>query len=95
MACKVSFIKERSFFVEKSVRDIVKSFFRNGHMLKELHKTYIVLISIVENPERVSHYRLSVFAMCLIESYRKTMTNRLKMVLNKDNPSLYSTFDKE
>ena len=62
---------------------MVRDFFHNGHLLKEINKTFITLIPKLESPEASHHYR----PICLfIVSYKiiaKILANRVKPLLNK------------
>ena len=50
----------------KSVCKIVKAFFfYNGHMLKEINKTFIMLISKLENLKSINHFKpISLCNIC-------------------------------
>lgn len=43
--------------IGKSVCKIVRSFFKSRYMLKELSKTYIILVSKIANPDSINQVK--------------------------------------
>lgn len=64
--------------VGPSLYRVVRSFYKNGYLLKEINKTIIILIPKCRNPIGIHQFRpisLYNFAYKVIS---KTMVNRLK-----------------
>ena len=69
--------------VGKSVCKMVKAFFYNGHMLKEINKTFITLIPKSDDPESTNHFRpISLCNICY-KIIAKILANRVKHLLHK------------
>ena len=71
---------------------MVKAFFYNGHMLKEINKTFITLIPKSDNPESTNHF--IPISLCNV-SYKiiaKILANRIKQLLNKIISPLQGAF---
>ena len=66
---------------------MVKAFFYDGHMLKEINHTLIILIPNSDNPKSSNHYSLSAYAYKII-AYPKSksgyMTIKLDMKITYD-----------
>lgn len=62
---------------------MVRSFRKNAHLLKELNKTYLILIPKKANQDSISHY--IPINLCYISAkiISKLLTNRLSVVLPK------------
>lgn len=54
---QVIFYKKSWNSVGKSVCNMVRSFLNSGHLLKELNRTYIILVPKTANPKTVNHFR--------------------------------------
>ena len=67
----------------KSVCKMVKTFFYNGQMLKEINKTFITLIPKSDDPESTNHFRpISLCNICH-KIIAKILANRVKHLLHK------------
>ena len=67
--------------VGDTVVDVVLEFLNNGHMLPDINHTYIVLISKVKNPEKMSDFRPISLCNVIYKIISKVLANRLKQVL--------------
>jgi len=67
--------------VGDTVVDVVLEFLNNGHMLLDINHTYIVLISKVKNPEKMSDFRPISLCNVVYKIISKVLANRLKQVL--------------
>ncbi|OMO89581.1 reverse transcriptase [Corchorus capsularis] len=72
------FFQEYWSDVGPSIVDAVKSFFHSGRILKELNKTFIVLIPKIKAPEEVSQFRPISLCNFVYKIISKLMVNRLK-----------------
>ena len=71
---------------------MVSAFFHNGHLLKEINRTFITLIPKLEGLEASHHYR--PISLCNV-SYKiisKILVNRVKPLLNKIISPLQGAF---
>ena len=67
---------------------MVKAFFYNGHMLKEINKTFIALIPKSKNLETSNHFKtISLCNVCY-----KILANRVKHLINKVVSPLQKAF---
>ena len=62
---------------------MLRDFFHNGHLLKEINKTFITLIPKLESPKASHHYRLISLCNVSYKIIAKIMANRVKTLLNK------------
>ena len=58
---------------------MVKVFFYNGHMLKKINRSFITLISKLDNLESSNHYRF--ISLCIV--WYKILANRVEPLPNK------------
>ena len=62
---------------------MVKAFFFNGHLLKEINKTFITLIPKSDSPKTSNHFKpISLCNVCY-KIIAKSLANRIKPLLNK------------
>lgn len=66
----------------------VQDFFVTGVMLPKLNSTNITLIPKIDNPSKVSHFRLISLCNVIYKLISKILADRLKVVL----PKLISPF---
>ena len=76
MILMVFFIKNTRY-CKKDVVDVVKRFFRNGRMLRELNAIEIVLIPKVKGFEVVSQFRPITLCNFTYKVISKMMVNKL------------------
>ena len=89
---QASFYQKYWKIVGKSVYKMVKAFFFNEHLLKEINRTFITLIQKVDNQEASNHYRpISLCNVCY-KIIAKILTNRVKSLLNKIVSPLQGAF---
>ena len=89
---QASFYQKYWKIVRKFVCKMVRAFFYNGHLLKEINRTVITLIPKLESPEASHHYR--PISLCNV-SYKiiaKILANRVKPLLNKIFSPLQGSF---
>ena len=67
----------------KSLCKMVKAFFYNGHMLKEINRTFFTLIPKSDNLESPNHYRPISLCNAYYKIITKILANRVKLLLNK------------
>ena len=80
---QTSFYKKYWKIVGKSVCKMIKALFFNGHMLKDINKTFITLIPKSNNPESTNHFRpISLCNICC-KIITKILANRVKHLLSK------------
>ena len=71
---------------------MARALFDNGHLLKEINKTYITFILKPDNPKSTNHFRpISVCNICY-KIIAKILTNRVKHLLNKIISPLQGAF---
>ena len=71
---------------------MIKAFFYNGHLLKEINKTFITLIPKSKNPKSTNHFRpISLCNVCY-KFIAKILANRVKQLLNKIISPLQGVF---
>ena len=78
-----SFYQKYRKMIGKYVCKMVRAFFHNGHLLKEMNRTFITLIPKLESPKTSHHYR--PISLCNV-SYKiiaKILSNRVKPLINK------------
>ena len=78
-----SFYQKYWKIVGKPACKIVKVFFYNGHVIKEINKAFITLIPKSDNPKSTNHF--IPISLCNV-SYKiiaKILANRIKQLLNK------------
>nr|GEU96327.1 hypothetical protein [Tanacetum cinerariifolium] len=73
-----AFFKEAWDTVGSDVTYVVREFFVNGHLLKEINHTIIALIPKVKSPARVNDYRLISCCNVIFKCISKIITNRIK-----------------
>ena len=71
---------------------MVKAFFFNGHMLKEINRTFNTLIPKSDNPESSNHYRSISLCNSYYKIIAKILANRVKPLLNKIISPLQEAF---
>ncbi|GJR99878.1 hypothetical protein Tco_0316387 [Tanacetum coccineum] len=64
--------------VADDVTNVIREFFRNGNLLKELNHTIIALIPKVKSPTRVNDYRPISCCNVLFKCISKIIANRIK-----------------
>lgn len=69
--------------VKKDVIHFVKSFFRDGYLLKEMNHTNIALIPKIPSPSRVNRFRPISLVNFNYKIISKIFANSLKPLLNK------------
>ena len=62
---------------------MVRAFFHNGHLLKEINTTFITLIPKLESPEASHHYRPICLCNVSYKIIAKILANRVKPLINK------------
>ena len=68
--------------VKESVVKAVQSFFQNGHMLREINRTNIVLVPKVKKPEEVSQFRPISCCNFVYKVISKVMVSRIKPMMD-------------
>ena len=89
---QASFYQKYWKIVGKYVCKMVRVFFHNGHLLKEIYRTFITLIPKLESLKASHHYRS--ISQCNV-SYKiiaKILENRVKPLLNKIISPLQGAF---
>ena len=71
---------------------MVKTLFYNGHMLKEINKTFITWIPKFDNIESTNHFRPINLCNVCYKIIAKILVNRMKHLLNKIIPHLQGVF---
>jgi hypothetical protein len=79
LAC---FFQKNWATIGDEVRYFVIQILNNGRMNKDLNLTYIALIPKIANPSCVTEFRRISLCNVLYKLISKTLTNRLKLVLN-------------
>nr|GEW54656.1 hypothetical protein [Tanacetum cinerariifolium] len=74
----VAFFKETWDIISDDVCKVIKEFFTNGILLKELNHTIITLIPKVDAPLRVNDFRLISCCNVLFKCISKIISNRIK-----------------
>ncbi|PON64503.1 hypothetical protein PanWU01x14_123800 [Parasponia andersonii] len=67
--------------VGDKVANIYPNILNEGHNMRELNKTHIVLIPKIANPKRASDYRPIILNNVVYNIITKVLTNRLKGIL--------------
>jgi hypothetical protein len=80
--------------VKSSVITLVQSLFRGGFMLKEFNHTNIAIISKIDNPSSVHHFRLISLINFNYKIISKILSNRFKPLIHKIISSTQSVFMK-
>lgn len=86
------FIKEFWEVVQVDVVAFIQEFHRNGKLVRGLNTTFIVLISKIDNPERVEDYRPILLIGRPYKILSKLLTARLQQVIHhviSDNQSAF------
>ena len=89
---QASFYQKYWKIVGKSVCKMVRAFFHNGHLLKEINRTFITLIPKLESPEASHHYRPINLCNVSYKIIAKILANRIKPLLNKIISPLQGAF---
>ena len=84
-----SFFQKYWAVIGNEVSRVILYFLNNGVLNKELNLTYIALIPKVVNPVCVTEFRLISLCNVLYKLIAKTLTNRLKLVLNGQDAYIY------
>ncbi len=82
------FYKKYWEVVGNSVIKAVRNFFITGKMLKEVNKTYIVLIPKILNPSTITHFRPISLCNTIYKIISKLLVDRLRsVILNLVSPA--------
>ena len=67
--------------IKGGLQESKPNFFSNGHMLKEMNRTNVILIPKVKNPEEFSQIRLISCCNFTYKIFSKVPDNRLKPII--------------
>lgn len=84
------FYKSFWHIVKYDVIQTVQSFLAGGYMLKELNHTNVALISMIDHPSLVNHFRPISLCNVVYKIISKNLANRLRPLL--DRTELISPF---
>ncbi|PNY08829.1 cysteine-rich receptor-like protein kinase [Trifolium pratense] len=89
------FIKDLWADIKGDFMRFLLEFYSNGRLVKGSNYTLIVLITKVENPQRIADYRPISLVGCMYKVLAKVLANRLKSVIGKVTSETQSTFVKD
>ena len=89
---QASFYQKYWKIIGKSVCKMVKALFYNGHMLKEINRTFITLIPKSDNPKSSNHYKPINLCNVCYQIIAKILANRVKPLINKIVSPLQGAF---
>ena len=87
-----AFFQDYWHIIHKDVCQAIKTFFRDGKVLKQLNHTLITLIPKVETPSSPGQFRPINLCTTLYKIITKVMVNRMQLVIGKIIDPIQSAF---